>query len=323
MFRLPESDLDDIAKRCAHLWPALHGKRLFITGAIGFIGRWMVESLLYAVEKTGYDMLRPQIELHEHNEFIHTAFPNYDKDVVTVNHTDLVIREGDETSYLSLIRPPEYVLHLAGGDFENPDETTDLIVNGCRNLLQELRMAGTCVRMLNVSSGVAETPTTVYGLSKRIAEKLCDASGVPTVHARIWACIGPGLQLDRKYAVGNFIADGLAGRPIVVKGSPSTIRSYIYASDLAVCLWYALLANVESGTLDFGSQDRVSIYEVATHISFKFGVPVHYSIPPEQHVVSSYVPTKWLPMLTAANLTHTWQSGLDKMIQWHKDQKGK
>src|SRR6476659_6063880 len=42
---LPSSDLEAIAADLSADWPKLAGKRLFMTGGTGFIGRWMLHAL--------------------------------------------------------------------------------------------------------------------------------------------------------------------------------------------------------------------------------------------------------------------------------------
>jgi nucleoside-diphosphate-sugar epimerase len=57
---------------------------------------------------------------------------------------------------------------------------------------------------------------------KRAAEQLCaifqKKSGMECKIARCWAFCGPYLSLDEHFAIGNFIADVLAGRPIQIQG---------------------------------------------------------------------------------------------------------
>ncbi len=59
MKSLPSTDLASIVARVGPLWDRLRGKRLLITGATGFIGRWMVESLFHRwLEKSPVELKR-------------------------------------------------------------------------------------------------------------------------------------------------------------------------------------------------------------------------------------------------------------------------
>jgi len=45
---LPDSDLDHVVHHAASAFQALAGARIFVTGGTGFVGSWLIESLLRA-----------------------------------------------------------------------------------------------------------------------------------------------------------------------------------------------------------------------------------------------------------------------------------
>ncbi len=45
---LPTNDLEHVFVSGGQLWEALRGARLFVTGGTGFVGTWMLETLLWA-----------------------------------------------------------------------------------------------------------------------------------------------------------------------------------------------------------------------------------------------------------------------------------
>ncbi len=158
----------------------------------------------------------------------------------------------------------------------------DTIVDGTRRVLQ-FSLSHSVGRFLFVSSGavygnqpshlthISESfaggpdpldRASAYAEGKRAAELLCAVTASPSLEttvARCFAFVGPYMQLDAHFAIGNFIADALGGGPVHVKGDGSPFRSYLYASDLAVWLWTMLFKGRSGRAYNVGSEDALSI----------------------------------------------------------------
>ena len=155
------------------------------------------------------------------------------------------------------------------------DEMTSVILDGTKHVI-EFAMAAGCRKVLFTSSGAVYGPRTApaseeddcrpftaYGKGKLEAEKILIESGLEAKIARCFAFVGPHLNRGIHFAIGNFIQNCLDGKPIVINGDGTPLRSYLYADDLVEWL-FAILERGESGRpYNVGSDRAVSIRELA------------------------------------------------------------
>jgi len=287
--RLPELDLEHILDQGSAHWQALAGQRLFITGGTGFFGAWLLESLLRANARLGLGATATL--LTRRPEAFREALPHVAEDPA------ITLLQGDVKTF----EPPQgrfdLILHSATTNaretFEGEPALAkyDTLALGTRRVLELAQRCG-AKRMLFTSSGVVYGqqppeleripedypggPVPGYaqrGLAegKRAAEFQCQAmaerAGFSLCIARCFSFVGPGLPLDIHYAIGNFIRDALKGGPIVVRGDGQARRAYLYAADLTHWLWTLLLRAPNGSIYNVGSEEAVSIAELAQLVS--------------------------------------------------------
>ena len=152
---------------------------------------------------------------------------------------------------------------------------TSVILDGTKHVAEFAKVAG-CRKVLFTSSGAVYGPRTApaseeddcrpftaYGKGKLEAEKILIESGLEAKIARCFAFVGPHLNRNIQYAIGNFIQNCLDGNSIVINGDGTPLRSYLYADDLVEWL-FAILERGENGRpYNVGSDCAVSIRELA------------------------------------------------------------
>ena len=285
---LLSADLETISAALALDWPKLAGKRIFMTGGTGFIGRWMLSALADANQRFG---LGAEVDVLTRDP---DAFARREPGLGSAKGFRFL--RGDVLSLGAAEARYDYVLHAAtdaSADLNDSDPLRmfDTIVEGTRRAL-DFALACKAERFFFFSSGavygaqpwdLAHVPETylgapdltthrsAYGEGKRAAEMLCTIAarqhGLDIVTARIFALLGPLLSLDIHFAAGNFIRDAMAGKTIVVEGAGRAVRSYLYAADLTVWLWAMLLRAPAGAIYNVGSEESVLIAELAERVA--------------------------------------------------------
>ena len=311
------ADLDELLLVTPSPWEALREARIFITGATGLFGRWMLESLLWANDRLG---LKVRVAaLVRRPESWREKAPRL------AAHPALSIRQGDLLTFNFPREKFSHFVHLAAptdGLPLDPLGLFDTLVVGTRRVL-DWAVQAEARRFLYASSGavygrhlktareVDETcreapdpldPASSYDEGKRAAELLCALywrqRGVPSVVARCFSFIGPFLPLDWHFAAGNFIRDALAGGPIRVGGDGSPERSYLYMADLAWWLWVILSEGQPGRAYNVGGDERVNIGELARRTAALFSPPLEVEI--ARRPAPGQTPQHQVPGLTRA-----------------------
>lgn len=337
------ADLDHILEHTRALWDELRGERIFITGGTGFFGCWLLESFLWANEKL--DLGARAVVLTRNPERFRQKASHL------ASNSSVQLWQGEIRDF---VFPPgefTYLIHAATESSTNlnseaPLVMLDAITAGTRRVL-DFAVQQPLKAFLFTSSGavygkqppdmthIPETytgapdpldPRSAYGEGKRYAELLCSIYSrqyhIPVKIARCFAFVGPYLPLDIHYAIGNFIHDGLNGRPILVKGDGTPFRSYLYAADLAIWLWTILFKGLTGEAYNVGSPEDHTIAEIADRVAQAFdpAPPVQILTPPDPNKL----PERYIPDVSKAaqklslDTQVSLASSIQKTINWYK-----
>jgi dTDP-glucose 4,6-dehydratase len=108
--------------------------------------------------------------------------------------------------------------------------------------------------------------SSAYGEGKRVSEWLVSQAATNKFEvkiARVFALVGPHLPLNKHFAIGNFIFQALKGEAISIQGDGTPYRSYLYTADMAAWLWAILLRGQNKCAYNVGSDQSISIKELA------------------------------------------------------------
>ena len=320
-------DLDHVLGHARGAWEALRGARLFVTGGTGVFGAWLLES--FARANRALDLGARALVLTRDPGAFRARMPH-------LAHVEAIdFHQGDVRAFDFPPGEFTHLVHAATNSSSHPErvapgEMLETILQGTRRTLEFARRAGVR-RFLFTSSGavygrhpraqadIAEDdrggpdpmdPASAYDEGKRAAELLCALAhhehGLEATVARCFAIVGPHVPLDMHFAIGNFLRDGLRGGPIRVSGDGTPYRSYLHTADLMVWLWTVLTSGRPGRAYNVGSDEAVTIAELAAMVARRFGTDVIIARAPEP----GRPPQRYVPSLRRARA----ELGLDVLI---------
>ena len=283
----PEDDLNNLLSDNKEYLAELTKGRVLLTGGTGFIGRWFL-SLFALWNQFSNDKILVWIPSRNPVRFLE-EYPH-------LNTKEFLYFEGDIRTMILPEGRIETVIHAAT-DVGDPQKAADyatifdVCVQGTAHLLEVIKRRGV-KRFLLLSSGAVygrqdpnveriteDSPSSLdptksqsaYGEGKRVSEWLVAQAGrengFHVAIARCFAFIGPGLTLEGPFAVGNFLNGIISNQMISIKGDGTTLRSYLYITDLVSWLLVLLFKGASNEAYNVGDDQPISIKQLAETIA--------------------------------------------------------
>ena len=269
-------------------------KSFLITGASGFVGQQLIKAM---------NEVAHSADIRLHLELTTRDASGLAK-VMTLqevsHNVSISYLQGEIGTLLEPSRPVDFVFHLATPasavlNRSNPREMLMLNIEAAKWICDSPQVTASYPKVLFASSGAVygggdgsednisenslvapETsrPGMAYAEGKRVAEMLFyeaqrDDLLTPII-ARLFSFSGPGLPIDRHFAIGNFVRDAIQSHRIVIRGDGSSVRSYLDSRDMANWLIKALGIDAPSFALHVGSEIAISISELAYLVAARY-----------------------------------------------------
>lgn len=280
----------------------LAGKRVLITGGLGFIGSNLARRCLDLGARVAvYDNLDP-----------HSGGTLYNIDDIK---TSLELHFNDLLDFDALVE------HIYGRDivfncaastshpFSMREPWLDLDVNsrGVLNVLEALRRFNRAAKLVHVGTSTQlgplryqpadeqhpEFPVDIYSANKSASEKYvlvyARAYGLPAVVVRLSNVFGPRAMIrSSEFTFNNyFIGLALQGKPITVFGEGRQMRNVLYVDDAVSALITAAISNKSCGETLFAVGDHhYSVADIAAATAACIGGTVtHVPWPGDRELV--------------------------------------
>ena len=274
-------------------WRGLRDKTVLVTGGSGFLGAYLIKSLL-TISRLNKLNIRV-ICIARNNRSVEVRLSAY------LGAPDLSVVQHDISQPIPKDFPrADFIIHSASQaspKYYGIDPVGPLLANSAGTMyLLEHAVKSQADRFLFFSSGevygVPRDPDQLvgeldygyldpmnvrscYGESKRIAETMCVAwahqHGLHTSVVRPFHTYGPGMALDDGRVFADFVADVVAKRNIILKSDGLAKRPFCYIADATVGFLTVLLTGGKAEAYNVANPEaEISIRDLATLVAGLF-----------------------------------------------------
>ena len=323
---LPQSDLEELASLTSEILQDNQSVNFVIIGASGFLGSWL-SAYFALMQMSGEFRGTLSLLVRDLSKISKLALK-----MKSPKFRVILIRDLDVNSFDHLTEDRVVVFFAATStnitlsESKKPFGSTTILAENVISLLPKENLT-----VIHLSSGAVYSPqarslkvvpkgfeTQNVGSDFYTQEKINmenwlngqeSCGRLKAKNPRLFSFFGPGLQLDRHFAIGEFMASGKSLNEIIIRGNPENLRSYLYPTD---AIWQLLLQTKSGGPshTQVGSAQSTTIAEAGFEIASMYGVKFIIS---ERHTeeIDHYVPED-VPTFEIVNFSE----GLNRWRRW-------
>ena len=331
--------------------------RVLVTGAAGFIGFHVARRLLGdGHHVTGVDGM---------TDYYDVALKRARRDILRADAAfadhEIMLEDADAVFAAAEQARPEIIVHLAAQagvrySLENPRAYVDSNLVGTFNVMEVARRLGVRHLLLASTSSVygaepvpfvedtrTDHPLTLYAATKKAGEAMTHAYShlwnIPTTAMRFFTVYGPWGRPDM--ALGKFVEDLLADRPIDVFNHGDMERDFTYIDDLVEGVVRLMDAVPERGrpvsianslspaapwrVVNIGRGDPVALMDFIAAIETALGRKAKLNLLPMQagDAPSTFASAELLHQLTGYRPDTPLEIGVAAFCSWYSFYHGK
>lgn len=341
-----ESDIQEVLGRSSDALHRLANKKVLITGAAGFLGRYFV-AVFQAFNRHSRDKISI-IALDNH--ITSTSSSEMNKLKLDEN-TEWIF--GDANLGAQLPDRFDFILHAAG--IASPEhyrakplETIEVAVNVTKSLLEKAKLDTS--QMLFFSSSEiygdpdlssiptkedyrghvsSRGPRACYDESKRLGETLCwiyeTYYKVHVSVVRPFNIYGPGMMPRDFRVMPNFATSMARGESLKVYGHGRQTRTFCYITDALDGFLRVLVSDKEPNVFNIGNPNpEISILDLAKRISERFSSGLPIEVIPYPSSYPEDEPNRRCPDISRAKTVLGYEpsisldTGLERFFLWSK-----
>ena len=313
------------------------GKHVFVTGATGIVGSWVVKEL---VDLDAY-VVALILDSDPHSELYRSGTINR---VHVVNGT---LEDFHTLERAIVVHEVDTIVHLGAQAIvsvaqRSPLQTFGVNVRGTWNLLEACRLHMDLVHRVVIASSdkaygeQAELPYTEnmslegrhpYEVSKSCADLIAKSYfktyGLPVAIARCGNIYGGG-DLNWSRIVPGTIRSLFRGEPPVIRSDGQFIRDYVYVKDVSAA--YLLLGEhlnsneVQGEAFNFSNESRVTVMEIVDKIRERMDcchIEASVLNQAKGEIRNQYLSSEKAKRVLGWKVTYSLEEGLKETVDWY------